>query len=198
MSAEKLNSANHGVQGTLKMAKKIFTTGEVARLLGININTVIKWFDEKRLTGFRLPVSNERRIPISSLRRFMAENSIPMDLLNEDTPMRRMHTRVLCRETANVVVANGQRFGPYDASILDLSAGGARLRLKGDQALSMPLGKFDLFVSVTEGPLNGAVWTGNIVHLRPESDGLSVGMAFATLELTEKERLTQFIEKNVD
>jgi hypothetical protein len=28
--------------------KKIFTTGEVARLLGININTVIKWFDEGR------------------------------------------------------------------------------------------------------------------------------------------------------
>jgi len=180
------------------MTKKIFTTGEVARLLGININTVIKWFDEKRLTGFRLPVSNERRIPIASLRRFMNENSIPMDLLSEETPMRRMHQRVPCRETASVTVINGRKFGPYDASILDLSEGGARLRVSGGEAINLPLGTFDLMVSVTDGALSGASWRGNIVHLNPEQDALSIGMRFADLSTTERQRLSQYVEKNSD
>jgi len=177
------------------MTKKIFTTGEVARLLGININTVIKWFDEKRLTGFRLPVSNERRIPIASLRRFMVENAIPMDLLNEDTPMRRAHLRVPCQETASVAVTNGRIFGPYVAAVLDLSEGGARLRVQGNDDLTVPVGNFDLAVSVTEGQLSGANWKGQIIHLRPEKDAISIGMRFAELNPLDKQRLAQFIEK---
>jgi len=177
------------------MSKKVFTTGEVARLLGININTVIKWFDEGDIRGFRLPKSNERRIPLASLRSFMATNSIPMDLLEEGTPMRRMHQRVNCHESATLSVSNGRQFGPYAGYVLDISEGGARVLLQGKKEFSIPMGDFDLELAITDGPLSQTSWQGKVVHLHPGTDDLSVGMQFNTIDTTTKQRLTAFLEK---
>ena len=60
---------------------RVFTTGQVARIFSVNINTVIKWFDEGKLKGFRLPSSNERRIYRESIVEFMKEHEISTDLL---------------------------------------------------------------------------------------------------------------------
>lgn len=60
---------------------RVFTTGQVARIFSVNINTVIKWFDENKLKGFRLPSSNERRIYRESIVEFMKEHEISTDLL---------------------------------------------------------------------------------------------------------------------
>lgn len=60
---------------------RVFTTGQVARIFSVNINTVIKWFDENKLKGFRLPRSNERRIYRESVIEFMKEHEISTDLL---------------------------------------------------------------------------------------------------------------------
>ena len=64
--------------------KKIYTTGEVAKILGLNINTIIKWFDDGKIKGFKLPGSNERRIPAKSLTEFMQVNDIPLDFLEKE------------------------------------------------------------------------------------------------------------------
>jgi excisionase family DNA binding protein len=63
--------------------QRVYTTGQVARVFNVNINTVIKWFDEGKLEGFRLPRSNERRIYRASVTSFMEEHGISPDLLHE-------------------------------------------------------------------------------------------------------------------
>ena len=60
---------------------RVMTTGQVARVFNVNINTVIKWFDEGKLEGFRLPRSNERRIYRESVQAFMKLHGITDDLL---------------------------------------------------------------------------------------------------------------------
>lgn len=62
---------------------RVLTTGQVARIFSVNINTVIKWFDDGKLEGFRLPRSNERRIYRESVLAFMQEHGISSDLLRE-------------------------------------------------------------------------------------------------------------------
>jgi excisionase family DNA binding protein len=63
--------------------QRVLTTGQVARVFSVNINTVIKWFDEGKLEGFRLPRSNERRIYRDSVLTFMREHGIANELLRE-------------------------------------------------------------------------------------------------------------------
>lgn len=58
--------------------KKVYTTGEVARICNISQQTVIRCFDTGRLKGFRVPGSKFRRIPFESLVAFMKENDIPL------------------------------------------------------------------------------------------------------------------------
>ena len=64
------------------MTTRVFTTGQVARIFSVNINTVIKWFDDAKLAGFRLPRSNERRIYRESVLAFMEQHDISTDLLH--------------------------------------------------------------------------------------------------------------------
>lgn len=63
------------------VSKKIFSTGEAARLCGVSQQTIIRCFDSGRLNGFRVPGSRFRRIPRDELLRFMRANEIPVDAL---------------------------------------------------------------------------------------------------------------------
>lgn len=63
--------------------KKVFTTGEAAALCKVSQQTIIRCFDSGRLQGFRVPGSRFRRIPRDELLRFMRENDIPTDALQE-------------------------------------------------------------------------------------------------------------------
>src|SRR5687768_8702355 len=63
---------------TTKM-KDVLTTGEVAKICNVASRTVSKWFDSGQLRGYRIPGSKDRRIPVSSLRKFMKNHGIPMD-----------------------------------------------------------------------------------------------------------------------
>jgi len=58
--------------------KDVFTTGEVARICRVGVNTVLKWFDSGRLKGYRLPGSQDRRIPVENLIRFLKDNGMPL------------------------------------------------------------------------------------------------------------------------
>jgi excisionase family DNA binding protein len=59
--------------------KDVLTTGEVAKICNVASRTVSKWFDSGQLRGYRIPGSKDRRIPVSSLRKFMKSHGIPMD-----------------------------------------------------------------------------------------------------------------------
>jgi excisionase family DNA binding protein len=68
-------------EGSRKM-KDLFTTGEAAEICRVSQQTIIRCFDSGRLKGFRVPGSKFRRIPRSSLIRFMRDNNIPLDNLD--------------------------------------------------------------------------------------------------------------------
>lgn len=58
--------------------KRIYTTGDIARIFDVNINTVVKWFEEGMLKGYKLPNSTARRVPRAELVDFMVSRNIPM------------------------------------------------------------------------------------------------------------------------
>ena len=68
------------------MSKKhVFTTGQVAKICHVAPRTVSKWFDTGKLKGYRIPGSQDRRIPREQLIRFMKENHIPLGSLEEES-----------------------------------------------------------------------------------------------------------------
>ena len=64
--------------------KQVLTTGEAAELCNVSQQTIIRCFDNGRLTGFRVPGSRFRRIPRAELIRFMKANDIPIEMLDGD------------------------------------------------------------------------------------------------------------------
>lgn len=57
---------------------KVYTTGQVAELCHVAPRTVARWFDSNKLFGYRIPGSQDRRIPQEYLIRFLREHSMPI------------------------------------------------------------------------------------------------------------------------
>ena len=57
---------------------QVFTTGQVSKICQVAPRTVSKWFDSGRLQGYRIPGSNDRRVPRENLVVFMKEHGIPL------------------------------------------------------------------------------------------------------------------------
>jgi len=70
-------------QAESRITKQVFSTGDAAAICKISQQTIIRCFDSGKLGGFRVPGSRFRRIPRESLIKFMRENDIPLDLLEE-------------------------------------------------------------------------------------------------------------------
>ena len=64
--------------------KTIFTTGQVAKICKVAPRTVSKWFDSGRLRGYRIPGSQDRRIPREHLIRFLKEHGMPLGELDQE------------------------------------------------------------------------------------------------------------------
>jgi excisionase family DNA binding protein len=75
--------------------KDVLTTGDVARLCHVTIRTVIKWYEQGRLEGYRLPGSRDRRFTRDAVVRFLSENDMPARLLAPDRPAAAAGQRVL-------------------------------------------------------------------------------------------------------
>jgi len=58
--------------------KDVFTTGEIARICRVVPRTVSKWIDAGHLKGYRLPGSNDRRVLVEDLIRFLKERGMPL------------------------------------------------------------------------------------------------------------------------
>ena len=59
--------------------KDVLTTGEVAKICNVAPRTVSKWFDTGALTGYRIPGSKDRRIPLAQLIKFMKQHGMPLN-----------------------------------------------------------------------------------------------------------------------
>lgn len=81
--------------------RTIFTTGQVAKICKVAPRTVSKWFDSGRLRGYRIPGSQDRRIPREHLIRFLKEHGMPLGEL-EDEAM----GKILLVGADNVIRAN--------------------------------------------------------------------------------------------
>lgn len=64
--------------------KNVFTTGQVAKICKVAPRTVSKWFDSGKLRGYRIPGSQDRRIPRDHLIRFLKEHGMPLGELEEE------------------------------------------------------------------------------------------------------------------
>lgn len=64
--------------------RTIFTTGQVAKICKVAPRTVSKWFDSGRLQGYRIPGSQDRRIPRQHLIRFLKEHGMPLGELEDE------------------------------------------------------------------------------------------------------------------
>lgn len=76
---------------------QVFTTGQVARICQVAPRTVSKWFDTGRLKGYRIPGSQDRRIPRQNLLEFMQSHGMPLGVLAPVGPGRVM--LVCCDKT---------------------------------------------------------------------------------------------------
>jgi excisionase family DNA binding protein len=68
----------------LLSTRKVFTTGQVAKICKVAPRTVSKWFDSGRLKGYRIPGSQDRRIPRESLIQFLKEHGMPLGELEDE------------------------------------------------------------------------------------------------------------------
>jgi CheY-like chemotaxis protein len=68
----------------MKLTRKVFTTGQVAKICNAAPRMVSKWFDSGLLKGYRLPGSQDRRIPREQLIRFLKEHGMPLGELEEE------------------------------------------------------------------------------------------------------------------
>lgn len=90
---------------------KVFTTGQVAKICKVAPRTVSKWFDSGRLRGYRIPGSQDRRIPREYLIKFLKEHGMPLGEL-EDEAM----AKVLVVGQDQVLLENLKRSLPIDKS----------------------------------------------------------------------------------
>ena len=179
--------------------KKIYTTGEVAKILGLNINTIIKWFDDGKIKGFKLPGSNERRIPAKALVEFMKTNEIPLDFLEkeglpatDDRNYRRKNNRKPTAIPAELVLSNGKETYAKPAKIMNLSTGGALVEVLSRSKLILPKPPFTLNLKVFQGDLEGFEGECDMVHINNTGENLALGLRFS--EKGSNDRLSAFLE----
>lgn len=90
---------------------KVFTIGQVAKICRVAPRTVSKWFDSGRLKGYRIPGSQDLRIPKEYLIKFLKEHGMPLGDL-EDEAM----AKVLVVAQDQVLIENMKRELPNEIS----------------------------------------------------------------------------------
>ncbi|MDO4585658.1 MAG: response regulator [Planctomycetia bacterium] len=88
---------------------KVFTTGQVAKICKVAPRTVSKWFDSGRLKGYRIPGSQDRRIPREYLIKFLKEHGMPTGDLEDET-----QAKVLIVAQDQVLIENVKRELPVE------------------------------------------------------------------------------------
>lgn len=99
--------------------RTIFTTGQVAKICKVAPRTVSKWFDSGRLRGYRIPGSQDRRIPRDHLIRFLKEHGMPLGELEDEA----MGKILLVGADAQVRASLGEMMGENDFKLESATSG---------------------------------------------------------------------------
>ena len=177
---------------------RVLTTGQVARIFSVNINTVIKWFDDGKLNGFRLPQSSERRIYRESVVDFMRQHEISADLLRvfDEEEFTRRKNRRSSRPPAAKQAVDLRGFPRKSVSldavlttiageslsvtVHNLSMGGAFISGISPTDGMVPV-EFTLSIDIGAGDrtLDGRC---QLVHLQRVEGGLGIGCRFTHVD----------------
>jgi excisionase family DNA binding protein len=57
---------------------KTLTSGDIAKYCDVNLRTVIRWFDNGRLKGYKLPGGGNNRVKEEDFLAFLHENNLPI------------------------------------------------------------------------------------------------------------------------
>lgn len=92
--------------------KKVFTTGQVAKICRVAPRTVSKWIDSGRLKGYRVPCSQDRRVTRMSLLSFLRDYEFPIDELAEELQCKVMlaHTDSITNSTLAALLPEDQGY----------------------------------------------------------------------------------------
>jgi CheY-like chemotaxis protein len=58
--------------------KRNLTTGDIAKLCGVNFRTVIRWIQRGHLKAFQLPGRGDNRVQVADFIEFLSENNMPI------------------------------------------------------------------------------------------------------------------------
>jgi len=58
--------------------KRNLTTGDIAKLCGVNFRTVIRWIQRGHLKAFQLPGRGDNRVQVADFISFLKENNMPI------------------------------------------------------------------------------------------------------------------------
>jgi len=58
--------------------KRNLTTGDIAKLCGVNFRTVIRWIQRGHLKAFQLPGRGDNRVQVADFIEFLNENNMPI------------------------------------------------------------------------------------------------------------------------
>lgn len=58
--------------------KRNLTTGDIAKLCGVNFRTVIRWIQRGHLKAFQLPGRGDNRVQVADFITFLKENNMPI------------------------------------------------------------------------------------------------------------------------
>jgi excisionase family DNA binding protein len=178
--------------------KDVLTTGEVAKICNVASRTVSKWFDSGQLKGYRIPGSKDRRIPVSSLIKFMKSHGIPMDglmtgntrvlIVDRDEDVVSTLRNILTEQTSYDVRASNnafsagidcERFRPH-VMLLDMEVVGNDVRgiiktLQGSDDLQM----------VKVVAMSGKLTDGQVAQLRSQGLDTVLRKPFSVRQVIE-------------
>ncbi|HDH97100.1 MAG TPA: helix-turn-helix domain-containing protein [Proteobacteria bacterium] len=177
--------------------KNSYTTGEIARILGININTVIKWFDDEQLKGFRLPGSLERRVPYEALKDFMRSHNLPLELLpapeESERGYRRAYPRKVVSLSAELAIKGSDEAVTVPVSVINLSKLGAKAEVEAGKELKIPAPPVEVSLKFAADPLDGLEVKSHLIHLNA-AQKITMGLKFLEMSEEWEKKLESFLD----
>ena len=166
---------------------KVFTTGQVAKICKVAPRTVSKWFDSGRLKGYRIPGSQDRRIPREYLIKFLKEHGMPLGDLEDETM-----AKVLVVAQDQVLIENLKRELPPERSFkLAVAASGFEAGIQSESfhpdciIVDFSIGKVEALQICQNLRRNNDFFETILIALFPD-DGGSVSFDRSTINETFK------------
>ncbi|MFV2073170.1 MAG: response regulator [Thermoanaerobaculales bacterium] len=101
---------------TKSFVKRNLTTGDIAKLCGVNFRTVIRWIHRGHIKAFQLPGRGDNRVQMADFLTFLRENDMPIPeelqktshrvlIVQEDAKVAKSMERTLKRADFETMIA---------------------------------------------------------------------------------------------